>query len=185
MEGEVMETPCLLPSEVRVLGRVRGRLRRVQRILERTDLSGDLVDVRKCFRLLKQVKDTLGNSNNDVSFVATLLAKAYLARRHSGCAFDGAGKSQSAPGLDIDVVVGARRIVGEVKTTYPYNETDFGAAQLDAFRADFRKLAAARADAKYLFLTEPEAFDVLRKRYRRELRGVRVVSLLDGKAFVG
>jgi hypothetical protein len=120
-----------------------------------------------------------------VSFVATLLAKEYLAGRHSGCAFDCAAKSQSAPGLDINVVVGNQRIVGEIKTTYPYNETDFGAAQLDSFRADFAKLAAAKADAKYLFLTEPEAFDVLSKRYRRELRGVSVVSLLDGRKFVG
>lgn len=176
---------CLLPSEAKVLGRVRDKLRKVQKILERHDLSEDFVDARKCFQLLKRVKDALGNSNNDVSFVATLLAKEYLAGRHAGCALDCAAKSQSAPGLDIDVVVGKQRIVGEIKTTYPYNETDFGAAQLDSFRADFAKLAAAKADAKYLFLTEPEAFDVLSKRYRRELRGVSVVSLLDGRDFVG
>jgi hypothetical protein len=174
-----------LPAEGKVLAGVRNRLQAVQRILEGHDLSAEFLDARKCFQLLKRVKDALGNSNNDVSFVATLLAKEYLAGRHSGCAFDCAAKSQSAPGLDIDVVVGNQRIVGEIKTTYPYNETDFGAAQLDSFRADFAKLAAAKADAKYLFLTEPEAFDVLSKRYRRELRGVSVVSLLDGRKFVG
>lgn len=61
---------------------------------------------------------------------------------------------------------------------------DFGAAQLDSFRVDFAKLAAARADAKYPFLTEPQAFDVLSKRYWRELRGVSVVPLLDGREFM-
>jgi hypothetical protein len=32
---------------------------------------------------------------------------------------------------------------------------------------------------------EPEAFDVLGKRYRRELRGVNVVSLLEGRTLSG
>lgn len=172
-----------LPAEVKVLAGVRKRLRGVQRVLEGHDLSAEFVDARKCFELLKRVKDALGNSNNDVSFVATLLAKAYLAERHSGCVFDAAAKSQSAPGLDIDVVVGNQRIVGEIKTTYPYNESDFGAAQLDSFRSDFAKLAKAKARAKYLFVTEPETFDVLSKKYRQELRGVTVVSLLDGRVF--
>jgi hypothetical protein len=174
-----------LPAEAKALIGVRKRLRALQRILEGQDLSAEFVDARKCFRLLKRVKDALGNSSNDVSFVATLLAKAYLAKRHSECVFDAAAKSQSAPGLDIEVVVGRHHVVGEIKTTYPYNETDFGAAQLESFRADFAKLASAKADVKYLFVTEPQAFDVLSKKYRGRLRGVRVVSLLDGREFNG
>ena len=79
-----------------------------------------------------------------------------------------------------------------LKEAYEYNRAripDVPYPSVVAMQAVVDTLAesepkAAKADAKYLFLTEPEAFDVLRKRYRRELRGVSVVSLLDGRKFM-
>ena len=57
-------------------------------------------------------------------------------------------------------------------------------AQLDSFLQDFGKLSKAKADWKYLFLAEPEAFEVLKKKYRDRIRGIRVVSLMGGNEFI-
>ena len=50
------------------------------------------------FAYLTMFKDELGNINNDVSFLATLLAKAYLVKNLGIVPFDAAAKAQGAPG---------------------------------------------------------------------------------------
>lgn len=89
------------------------------------------------FNFLKITKSILGNFNNDVSFLATLLAKIYLVTKHPGVEFDAAFRSQSAPGLDIDIwLPEGRQVIGEVKTVEPYGENDFGAQQRNSFVRD-------------------------------------------------
>ncbi len=108
----------------------------------------------------------------------------WLENRFPGLEFDASSKSQSAPGLDIDVrTPDGNRVSGEVKTVDPYNQKDFGANQRAAFFKDFSKLAGAAADHKYLFLTEPRAFDVVKAKYQKQLAGVTVVCLVDGREF--
>jgi nitrogenase molybdenum-iron protein alpha/beta subunit len=77
----------------------------------------------------------------------------------------------------------AQRIVGAVQTVLPQHAHDFGTQQKGAFLRDAAKLAAALAEHKYLFLTTPEAFDVVCGRYRQRVEGIRVVSLADGREF--
>ncbi len=121
-----------------------------------------------------------------MSFAATLLAKQYLAKKHAGFTFDAAEKSQSAPGLDIDLrLTDGKRIVGEVKTVEPYQADDFGSQQRNSFEKDFAKLTKAVADNKYLFLTAPRAFEVVQAKYRQQLVGTTFVCLTDGREFVG
>lgn len=130
---------------------------------------------------LNQIKCILGNANNDMSFIGALLAKSYLVNRFGVVAFDAAEKAQGAPGLDIDVTVGRERIVGEIKTTTPHNGPDFGGQQKVMFDKDFAKLAAAKADYKFMFVTETATFDILcRTSYRGKLAGVTIVQLVSG-----
>lgn len=76
------------------------------------------------------------------------------------------------------------RIVGEIKTTTPYNGPDLGAQQKATFEKDFAKLAAVQADYKFMFVTETAAFDVLRRpSYTAKLKGVTVVQLTSGEEF--
>jgi len=50
---------------------------------------------------LTALKNTLGNLNNDVSFVASLLVKPFLKSRF-GIEFDAALKPQGAAGVDVE-----------------------------------------------------------------------------------
>ena len=131
---------------------------------------------------LNKMKGILGNTNNDVSFVGTLLAKSYLVNRFGDIEFDAAQKAQGASGLDIDLTIGQERVVGEIKTTIPYNGPDFGAQQKAMFEKDFAKLAAAEAAHKYMFVTETATFEILcRPSYRERLAGVAIVQLISGE----
>lgn len=127
---------------------------------------------------LSTMKQITGNASNDVSFIATLLAKEYLCSVLHMVPFDAALKPQGAPGLDIDErTVSGERVVAETKTTVPYLETDLGAAQKATFRKDFDKLRLADAPYKFFFLTNQRAYDLMIRRYARDLAGVSIVLL--------
>jgi hypothetical protein len=126
---------------------------------------------------LNQIKQIIGNLNNDVSFIATLLAKNYLKSKFK-IDFDAAEKKQGAPGLDIDIQANGKRIIGEIKTTTPYGQNDFGSQQKTSFKRDFEKLRLAKADYKYMFVTEDSSYSILCKEsYSTLLSGVTIVQL--------
>jgi hypothetical protein len=172
------------PREEESLNQIAKKIRALREFLNEYDLPADRSRLDGWLTFLNLTKGVLGNFNNDISFVATLLAKMFLVNAHPGLDFDVASKSQSAPGLDIDVrLPPGSRIIGEVKTVEPYKENDFGSQQRDAFKRDFVKLSKAAADYKYLFLTQPRAFEVVSAKYRQWLSGVTVVCLADGRKF--
>ncbi len=132
------------------------------------------------FEFIAKIRAIQGNISNDQSFLATILAKAYLTRIFKLAEFDAAEKAQGAPGLDIDVVTETdERIVGEIKTTTPYGENDLGAQQKHTFRKDFEKLNAAEARYKFFFVTSRRTFEIVRQRYAAEIPDVEIVLLID------
>ena len=163
--------------------RILGKLTELRECLCAQSLDTD-ANPAEWYEYLNQVKRILGNLNQDISFVATLLAKSFLLERFGENGFDAAEKPQGAPGLDVDVTVSSKRIVGEIKTTIPYNGPDFGAQQKKSFERDIVKLAEAEADHKFMFVTEPATFDILRRpSYRSKLQDVTVVQLVSGDEF--
>ena len=134
------------------------------------------------YQFMSEFKTIQGNLNNDMSFISTLLAKGYLVERFA-VNFDAAEKLQGAPGIDIDLKTSeGLRIVAEIKTTTPYQATDFGAQQAASFKKDFLKLVAAIADYKFLFVTDRRSFDVLKKsKYTKQISGVIIVLLPQGE----
>ena len=164
---------------------IAGRIRDLRKFLdEHTLFPGD--GLEGCYAFLTAIKRIQGNSHNDVSFVATLMAKRYLQQRFDLREFDAAAKPQSAPGLDIDVRTSSdERVVGEIKTTIPYGRDDLGAQQKTTFRKDFAKLRDAVADHRFMFVTEPATYEILLKtRYLDQLRGVGIVDLSSGREHV-
>lgn len=120
----------LTHAEESSLKEIAEKIRELREFLNKCEPPADSSRLDGWFDFLNLAKVILGNFNNDVSFAATLLAKQYLARKYAGFTFDAAEKSQSAPGLDIDVrLADGKRIVGEVKTVEPYKEDDFGSQQ--------------------------------------------------------
>jgi hypothetical protein len=131
---------------------------------------------------LAMLRKIQGNLSNDGSFIATLLAKQYLHSRY-GVIFDAAEKPQGAPGVDIDIYTPeGHHIVAEIKTTVPYQGTDFGSNQANTFKKDFAKLDAAEAEHKFLFVTDSNTFSILQKdKYTKLMPGVCIVDLITGE----
>ena len=173
------------PSEGTALKDIEGKVSELRVFLNKYELPSDTSRLDGWYYFLNAVKTILGNFNNDVSVVATLLAKSYLTKHFSHLEFDACIKRQGASGLDVNILTtDGRRIIGEIKTVDPYNLNDFGAQQRDTFQKDFDKLSKTTADHKYLFLTQPRAFEVIQRKYRQRLAGVTVVCLTDGREFI-
>lgn len=132
------------------------------------------------YLFLSKLKAVLGNVNNDISFVATLMAKEYLSRSFDVSRFDAAEKAQGAPGIDIEFrTQDGKRIAAEIKTTFPY-QPGFGAKQREMISKDIEKLKKSDADVKFLFLTERLSFETARKVRNWTGCGIRVVLLPAG-----
>jgi hypothetical protein len=143
-------------------------------------LSDDSID---WYNYLVQFKDKLGNVNNQISFVATLLAKSYLMDHFDLIDFDAAAKAQGAPGLDIDAKTKRdQHIIAEIKTTHPYKDNDLGAQQIESFQKDAKKLHQANADIKFFFVTDSQTFALMKEtKYRSMFSNINIVYLLSGE----
>jgi hypothetical protein len=167
-------------AEAAYLNRIRTRLEELRTYLNALTLDEDSAEVHEWYAALAKVKAIQGNMNNDLSFVACLMAKQYLRKHFGVTSFDAAAKPQGASGLDIDVVTpSGERVVGEIKTTVPYSGAvnDLGAKQKEMFRKDFKKLNAADAAHKFFFVTDRATLAVVERRYLNEIPGVKVVFL--------
>jgi len=183
MPGSTTARTMLTTGEREYLKKLGSKLESLRAVLNERPPPTPASDPRSWFAYASEVKVVLGNFDNDVSFVACLMAKGFLLSHHRLPDFDVSSKPQSAPGLDIELVnEDGERIVGEIKTTIPYRPVDLGAQQKASFKKDFEKLAAEGALHKYFFVTDIRTFEVVRKRYMNQLKGVTVVLLPQGLA---
>jgi hypothetical protein len=173
------------PNERRQVKAILNRILELTRFLSETQIPTE-PDARFMYTYLARMKQIQGNTDNGVSLIACLMAKEYLCRRWEMAAFDIGLKPQGAPGLDIDErTTTGLRVVGEVKTTVPYQgPRDLGSAQKAAFEKDFQKLNTTEAAHRFFFVTERSTFDVIRARYASRIPGVEVVLLPEGDSFV-
>lgn len=143
------------------------------------------VEPAQWLRYLTRAKAIIGNINNDVSFVATLLIKGYLSERFGIADFDAAAKAQGASGIDIEAkTLEGQTIVGELKTTTPY-QPGFGAQQKKTILKDIERLASTQADFRFMFVTDPDTYKTLCKNsYSSKMPGVEVVDLVSGECFL-
>lgn len=174
----------LTAREAQYCSNIADRLRRLREFVGTIGL-GDPEDPAQWLSVLTEIRAIQGNLSNDISFVATLMAKQYLADRFGVADFDAAAKPQGATGLDIQAqAADGRRVAAELKTTVPYLGHDFGAQQKQGFQRDFEKLRKAEAEIKVLFVTDHGAFTALKAtKYRSQLAGITVVLLTTKDCF--
>jgi len=166
-------------NEQAYFARIRGHITELRRFLNEND-SPETDDPVAWFDYIASVRVIQGNTSNDQSFLATMLAKNYLLGRFELASFDAAEKAQGAPGLDIDVqTTEGHRVIGEIKTTVPYGKNDLGANQRKTFRKDFAKLNDNMAAHKFFFVTNRRTFDIVNDRYVEEIPGVEIILLFD------
>lgn len=107
-----------------------------------------------------------------------MLIKEFLNKSHSFYELNMALKAQGSPELDVDeTTIDGKRVIGELKTTYPYRKNALGANQKSNFIKDFEKLQQNLADYKYFFVTELKTFDIVQSKYGQHLKGIHLVLL--------
>ncbi|RKQ13332.1 DUF7662 domain-containing protein [Ureibacillus endophyticus] len=168
-------------TEASYIEKISNKLMEAQAFLNNEEVDAfSKIEVIEQFELLKGLRRILGNVDNDMSFLGCLLIKEFLQSRHDFPELNMALKAQGSPGLDIDeMTVDGKRVIGELKTTYPYKENDLGAQQKNSFLKDFDKLQRNDAEYKYFFLTEQHTFDIVCAKYLNHLQGVYIVLLPD------
>lgn len=169
----------LTAAEEHQLSSIAEKLANIQEFLSTVDIRQERCNLEDWYKTVSAVKRLLGNFDNDVSFIACLMAKQFLSIRHDLELIDTAAKPQGAPGLDFDAATrDGKRIIAEIKTTIPYNVSDLGSQQRQTFLRDFQKLAENKADFKYFFVTERETFEIVQRHYTKYLaEGISVVLL--------
>ena len=174
----------LSDSERAALAGIQERVHGLTEYLRKTAAPSPTSPLADWLSFLAGIKSIVGNSDNDSSLVASLMARHWLCSRLQMRPYDAVKKSQNAPGLDIDeLTLDGRRVVAEIKTTEPYQRNDFGAAQLASVRKDFTKLNAVEAGHRFFFVTTRRAFDVVRAKYAAEIPLVTTVLLTTGETF--
>lgn len=129
-------------------------------------------NIQNMLRKFLELKAIMKNIDNNVHFLVSIAANSYLKEKH-GIEID-LEKAPGEGGLDIEV----RDIVGEIKTTVPCGNGDFGAAQKDHIKSDLERLELSFAKYKYFFVIDREAERILRRKYGSKYPSVTIVNLL-------
>jgi hypothetical protein len=136
------------------------------------------IELKYWYNYLNNIKEIIGNFNDALSFISCLMEKEYLLNKYSIVDLDVGIKSQSSPGLDIDVnTIENKRIIAEIKTTKSINENDFGSQQKKSIVNDLNKLINAKSDFKYLFVTETNTYNILKNKYKKYFNGIELILL--------
>jgi hypothetical protein len=128
-------------------------------------------NVKNVLSKLIKLKKILGNLDNDIHFLASFMANSYLKEKH-GLEID-LSKPEGKSGLDIEV----GDIAGEIKTTFPYYDKDFGANQRKNIIKDIERLELSPAKYKYFFVIDNKTERILRQRYCKKYPSVKIINL--------
>lgn len=165
-------TMNLTTGEKSYLKSIAKKLKGIETFMKQQPINESSADLDYWYNYLNEIKGILGNFNNDISFVASLMAKKFLLAKHK-LSIDISAKPQGAPGLDInEQTADGKYVIAEIKTTIPYHENDFGSQQITMIKKDLDKLRNKKADYKYFFVTELKTYEILKRKYSAYLEGI-------------
>lgn len=169
----------LTPNERERFAIIDTRLQRLRTLLAERPAPTESASTGDWFRLLDEIKEVQGQTNNDMSFVATLLAKDYLLSHVSGLdPFDAAAKPMGSPGLDIDLRTrNNERVIGEIKTNSLQSGKALQSMQHEQVAKDIQRLRTTEAKFKFFFVTGQGMPEYVSRRFRQDLAGITVVLL--------
>ncbi|MBN1216248.1 MAG: hypothetical protein JXA99_12510 [Candidatus Lokiarchaeota archaeon] len=166
--------------------KIISKIEKIKNFLIKEKIPKDIVKIKDFYDYLRFLKNIIKNFNMDISFSACLLVKDYLMKNFSfSREIDAAHKPQGAKGLDIDEkLYNGKRLIAEIKATYPYKKKDFGAQQKESIFKDFKKLNKTKADYKFFFVSEEKSFSILKDKYKEEFKEIRLVLVPKGEIFI-
>lgn len=119
-----------------------------------------------------ELKTVMGNIHGNIHFLARYAAYSFLKKKH-GVEID-LVKPEGQSGLDIE----EKDIVGEIKTTIPYHDNDFGAKQREGIIDDLERLQKSTKMFKYFFVIDNETERILHRKYSKNYPNVVIINLL-------
>jgi len=154
------------------LDSINRKMDRLRTFVLNEDLQIKGGDVKTALTKLLKLKECIGNIGNDLHFLTKYLADSFLKEKH-GVTIDLTTPDGSG-GLDIEL----DKIVGEIKTTIPYLENDFGAAQKREIKRDLERLENSPEKYKYFFVIDGKTERILKQKYSKHYPSVKIVNLL-------
>jgi hypothetical protein len=151
---------------------INKKVERIKHFVQTVDLQVREGDIKGAVIKFMEFKKVVGNTGNDIHFLALHLADSFLQRNH-GVHVD-LSKPPGSVGLDIEL----DDIVGEIKTTIPHLLHDFGAAQKREIKKDLERLKFSTAKHRYFFVVNNETERILKAKYCGTYSSVEVVNLL-------
>ena len=144
--------------------------------------SAKLDDLCRSLVAVGNLKTLFQRIHNFNHTLAMLAAKQFLAGEFPKLPWATIefGGDPNANGLDVNLQSYSPQIVGEVKTTEPCGKSGgFGAQQRKNIENDLRKLSAASEPdcRRYMFVTDPKGFHLLKTIYREKHPTVNFVFL--------
>lgn len=173
----------IMPHEKAYLEKIADKDVALRVFLQRHSVTED-ASLEGRFEYLTNLKELIGNFHNDISFLATLMAKCFLEQKFGPINLDAGEKPQGAPGPDIGIELPDGRFVHcEIKTTKPY-QPGFGAQHKAMIKKDLIKLTDSKSDLKFMMVTDQNAYETLiGPSYSNLAKGIVIVNLLDGETF--
>ena len=136
------------------------------------DLQVNENNVKAIIAKFIELKNVMGNIHGNIHFLARYAAYSFLKKKHK-IQID-LVKPEGQSGLDID----EKDVVGEIKTTIPYHDNDFGAKQREGIIDDLERLQKSTKRFKYFFVIDNETERILLQKYSKNYPSVVIVNLL-------
>ena len=149
-------------------------LKKLQNSIDHKNFKITPQNINDLYEKYENVKKVLGNFDNDVGCIATIMVKFWL--KDNGCDTEefNCFESQNANGFDVDdVTKNGKPVIGELKTTIPVEKdgTKLGANQRKSIKNDLGYLmngCKTKVDRKgskprYMFVTNKNTFEEIKK----------------------
>jgi len=175
----------LKKNEHEQINKILDLLKNVKLYLNTNDFSPDNMSISAQLNYLIELKNKIGNLNNNVSFLGCLRAKEYLESIFKeDFDLDIGEKAQGANGFDIIIeTTEKKRLIAEIKTTKPYGKNRLGANQEKSIKNDLEKLVNIQSDFKFLFLTDSTTPEYVIKIIENnpKYKNIKVINLLESR----
>jgi hypothetical protein len=155
------------------IARINQKVERIKKFVSSEDFQVVNGDIRTAVIKFMEFKEVVGNTGNDIHYLALHLANSFLKEKH-GKSVD-FSKLPGSAGLDIEL----DDIAAEIKTTIPHLSNDFGAAQKREIKKDLERLEFSYKKNKYFFIVDNHAERILRAKYAHIYPSVKIVNLLN------
>lgn len=170
----ISRMPYKAPYTRNSLPTLATKVNRLTEVMRESDNLFDTKTIDEQFQLIRTISRILGNINYDLKvlsyyYVNTFLQQTYALKTYRAPAMLGKFIDETLPD--------GRRIIGKLKTTYPYGATYLSTTQIRTLKKDILFLQQQEADAKYFFVIDEHMYGLLLDKYCDLLVGISIVWL--------